>query len=122
MTVQFIETPGGRMAVLPEEDYRLLLDAAQDASDLAAVQAFEQRLSAGEEELLPEAMVRRLVQGENAVRVWRGHRGLSPEAFSQAAGLDEGTVRAAEAGTADVTVETMRRLAQALGVDVEDLV
>lgn len=122
MTVQFIETPGGRMAVLPEEDYRLLLDAAQDASDLAAVQAFEQRLSAGEEELLPEAMVRRLVQGENAVRVWRDHRGLSLEAFSQAAGLDEGTVRAAEAGTADVTVETMRRLAQALGVDVEDLV
>ncbi len=44
------------------------------------LRAFDQakpELSAGEDELIPLAVVERLSNGENALRVWRGHRGLT---------------------------------------------
>ena len=43
------------------------------------------RLAAGEEELLPAAMVDAILDGESRVRVWREHRGLTAAALAKAA-------------------------------------
>ncbi|HLJ71189.1 MAG TPA: hypothetical protein VKU03_07725 [Roseiarcus sp.] len=46
MTVQFIETEAGRLAVLPEAEYRRLADAAEDVVDAAAIDRFREKLAA----------------------------------------------------------------------------
>ena len=57
MSVQFIETADGkRLAVLPEADYRALIEAKEENSDLAAVREFDGRLARGEEELIPRGV------------------------------------------------------------------
>ncbi|MGD9740414.1 MAG: hypothetical protein AB7U48_13540 [Bauldia sp.] len=68
MTKQVIVSPNGeRMVVLAEAEYEALVEAAEDAEDIAAVSRFQSRLAAGEEELVPAAVVDRMLQGENAV-------------------------------------------------------
>jgi DNA-binding XRE family transcriptional regulator len=123
MTKQVIVTPSGeRLVVLPEADYEALVEAAEDAEDLAAVARFEERLAKGEEELVPAAMVDRMLSGENPVRVWREYRGLTATALAEKAGIAQPYLSQIETGKRDGTVETYRRIAEALRVTVDDLI
>lgn len=123
MTKQVIVTPSGeRLVVLPEADYEALVEAAEDAEDLAAVARFEERLAKGEEELVPAAMVDRMLGGENPVRVWREYRGLTATALAEKAGIAQPYLSQIETGKRDGTVETYRRIAEALRVTVDDLI
>lgn len=123
MTEQFITTPEGeRMVVLSERDYRALLQARDDAEDLNAVRLFKNRIKRGEEELLPAAMVDAILNGENRIRVWREHRGLTALALAKAAGIAAAYLSQIETGKRDGTIETYRKLAKALRVSLDDLI
>lgn len=123
MNAQFITSPNGeRLVVLAEADYEALVQSAEDAEDAASVRRFQERLASGEEELLPAAMVDRILDGENPIRVWREHRGLSVKALAEKAGITPAYLSQVETGKRDGTVETLRKLAGALGVTLDDLV
>lgn len=123
MNAQIIVTPTGeRLAILPEADYLALVEAADDASDREAVHRFRAALTSGEEEALPSEMVDRILAGESPVRVWREHRGLTAQALAEAAGLASSYVSQIETGKRDGTVDTLVKLADALGVLVDDLI
>lgn len=116
-------TPGGeRLAILPAEDYERLVEAAQDARDIALHDEFQRRLAAGEEELIPSQIVERLLSDEHPVRVWRDHRGLSVKDLAEAAGISPSYLSQIETGSREGTLETMARIARALRVDLDDLV
>lgn len=117
-----ISSTGERLVVLTEAEYRALVDAAADAADVAVIRRFEERLAAGEEELLPEDMVGRILDGENPIRAWREHRGLTVKALAEAAGIAPAYLSQLETGKRDGTVATVKKLADALGVSVDDLV
>lgn len=117
-----ISSTGERLVVLTEAEYRALVDAAADAADVAVIRRFEERLAAGEEELLPEDMVGRILDGENPIRAWREHRGLTVKALAEAAGIAPAYLSQLETGKRDGTVATVKKLAGALGVSVDDLV
>lgn len=120
MTRQIIETPHGeRLVVLPEADYLALVEAADDA---ALVDRFERRLAAGEEELIPADYVHRMLDGENRVAVWRDHRGISAKELAEKAGITQAYLSQIETGKRDGTVGTMKKIAAALGVGVDDIV
>lgn len=123
MNAQFITSPNGeRLVVLAEADYEALVRSAEDAEDAASVRRFQERLASGEEELLPAAMVDRILDGENPIRVWREHRGLSVKALAEKAGITPAYLSQVETGKRDGTVETLRKLAGALGATLDDLV
>lgn len=123
MTEQFITTPEGeRMVVISERDYRALLESLDDAEDLKAVRVFKARMKRGEEELLPSAMVDAILNGENRIRVWREHRGLSATALAKSAGIAAAYLSQIETGKRDGTIETYRKLADALRVSLDDLI
>jgi transcriptional regulator with XRE-family HTH domain len=56
-----------------------------------------------------------------AVRRTRSAAGLSQEALADRAGLDRAYVSGLERGHRNPTLETLQRLAAALGVNVQDL-
>jgi len=123
MNTQIIITPSGeRLVVLPEAEYRALVEAAEDAADVEAVRAFERRLAAGEEELIPAEMVDRFLKGESPIRVWREHRGLTLKDLAAKAGIARPYLSQMETGKRDGTVNTMRKIADVLGVAIDDLV
>jgi DNA-binding XRE family transcriptional regulator len=112
---------GERLAVLPEADYLALLEAADDAADRDAVRGFRTALARSDEELLPAVLVDRLLDGESPIRVWREHRGLTTHALAERAGLAQAYVSQIETGKRSGSLDTLTRLAAALGVTVDDL-
>jgi DNA-binding XRE family transcriptional regulator len=106
---------------LRRADYDALLEALEDAADLAALREAEAAVQRGESELLPIEMVERLLAGESPVRVWRAHRGMTAHDLAKAAGLAPSYLSEIETGKKPGSVDAIARLARALGVAMEDL-
>lgn len=102
-------------------DFILLRPAELDEllEDAAAAAAFARTR---DQESLPAAMVDRLLTGDNPVKVWREHRGLTLTGLAKMAGIGKGYLSQIENAARAGTVETMQKLATALSVDLDDLV
>ncbi|MFG1300718.1 helix-turn-helix transcriptional regulator [Xanthobacter sp. V3C-3] len=123
MPAQIIVTPKGeRLVVIPEDEFKAILEAAEDAADVEAIRRFREKFAAGEEEFLPATMVGRIIDGENKVRVWREHRGLTGKQLAEAAGTAPATLSQIEKGVRTGSVEMLRKIATALRVDLDDVV
>jgi DNA-binding Xre family transcriptional regulator len=122
MNAQTIVTPSGeRLVMLPEADYRALLAALEEVADAAAAREALAKLASGEEELVPAAVVDRLLAGENRIKVWREHRGLTISELAAAAGLSQPYVSQIESGARKGGRKALGVLAKALGVEAGDL-
>jgi hypothetical protein len=82
-------------AVLPYDECRKLLEAAEVAEDVVVYRAAQ---AMPEEELVPADVVNRILDGESVVTVWREHRGMTQTALAKAAGLSTAYVSQIEAG------------------------
>lgn len=107
---------------IPRAEYRRLCAAEEDLSDIHAALAVQARIDAGTEELVPESVACRLMDGEPPLRVWREYRGLTQAALSRAAGVSRVQIVEIEAGRRTGSVLTLRRLADALRLDLDDVV
>jgi len=117
--MQTITTPNGEvLVILPLTEYERLVDAA----DVAAADRVRADIAAGRDEMVPSAVVDRLLAGENRIRIWREHRGLSARELARRAGISAAYVSELESGRKNGRVEPLQRLAVALGVDLDDLV
>ena len=94
----------------------------EDLTDVRAALVVQDGIDAGTEEFVPETVVDRLVDGEPPLRVWREHRGLSQSALARAADASRVQIVDIEAGRRTGSVHTLRRLADALGIGLDDLV
>lgn len=91
----------------------------EDARDAAAIEAFHKRLVAGEEETLPAVVVDRILAGENPVRVLRAYRGLTLQQLADACQVSNAHVSQIERGKRSMSSAVLKKMAQALRVDVE---
>ena len=120
--VSIFTTPSGdRMAVLPLEDYEELLETADDSSDVRKYDAAKRRFASGEDEAVPAAFAKRLIAGENPVRVWREFRGLAAKELAAKSGIKGPYLSQIETGKREGTLGVMARIAEALGVTLDDL-
>lgn len=120
--VTFKSPSGDEMVVIPAEEYRELLEAAEMIEDIAIIDEFKRKLAAGEEELIPSEYVDRILDGENRVAVWREYRGLTAKSLAEAAGITQSYLSQIETGKRDGTVDTMKKIAEALKLSIDDLV
>jgi ribosome-binding protein aMBF1 (putative translation factor) len=111
---------------LSRADYRTLVDAADEAGDVAAVRAHrthEERVGweAARRDYLSADEARRLLAGQTAVRVWREKRKMQQQALAAAAGIAPSYLAEIESGRKSGTLRVLRALATALDVSVETL-
>ena len=90
-------------------------------TDLQTYDRTRAALAAGQEELIPAPFANRLLDGENPLRVWRDLRGLTQAALAEKAGVHRVTVAEIETGRKKGSIATLRALAVALDVSVDDL-
>ncbi len=107
---------------IPKAEYQRLRAVEEDSVDIRAALAVQARIDAGTEELVPETVVNRLIDGESPLRVWREYRGLSQAALARAADTSRVQIVEIEAARRTGSVHTLRRLADALDVGLDDLV
>lgn len=108
-------------AVVPIDDYRKLLADAEMLVDLIAYDAAKKALAEGNEELIPAAVVDRLLDGDNPVRVWREFRGLTSAQLATACGVSSAAISQLETGKRQPSVALLKKLATALRVELEQL-
>lgn len=122
MNVQTIDRDGKpEYVVLPWADYQALLEAAEDAIDGALLDAFRKKLASGEDETVPAAVLDALLAGIHPVKVWREYRGLTQDTLAAQAGISKAYLCQIETGKRGGAIKTLRALATALGVTVDDL-
>ena len=107
---------------IPKAEYQRLCAVEEDLADVRAALAVQEGIDAGTEEFVPETVVDRLIDGEPPLRVWREHRGFSQSALARAAETSRVQIVDIEAGRRTGSVHTLRRLADALGIGLDDLV
>ena len=106
---------------LSRSDWEALLDALEDAEDLAAVNArrAEEALRGKDEvrrNYLTADEAERLWSGDNPVTVWREKRGLTPDALASAAGMSVSILHAIETREARRSVDALADLARVLQI------
>jgi DNA-binding XRE family transcriptional regulator len=109
------------MVTIPREEYDRLRAAAQELDDLQAFDHVRAALASGTEELIPESFANRLLNGDSPLRVYRDLRGLTQAALADRAGVHRVTVAEIETGRKRGSVATLRALAGALEVALDDL-
>jgi DNA-binding XRE family transcriptional regulator len=117
-----ITTPSGdQMVVLPLAEYERLIEAVEDAADVRGYDAAKRRLAEGRDESIPAEFVDRILNGENKIRVWREYRGLTIKALAETSGLAAAYLSQIETGKREGTIETFKKIAAALRVDIDDI-
>jgi DNA-binding XRE family transcriptional regulator len=121
-TVQYIETAAGeRLAVIPEAHYRRLVEALEEHVDVEAAREILARIKDGTEEVIPAEFVNRLLDGENTVKVWREFREMTVDELAEKAGIGVSDLSAIETGERDGSFGSIKKIAAALRVSVDDL-
>ena len=109
------------MVTIPRAEYDRLRAAADDLADLQSHDRAIAALAAGTQELIPAAYASRLLDGESPLRVYRDLRGLTQATLAERAGVNRVTVAEIETGRKQGSIATLRSLAGALSVTLDDL-
>ncbi|WP_416915742.1 MAG: helix-turn-helix transcriptional regulator [Roseicyclus sp.] len=109
------------MVTIQREGSDRLRAAADDLADLQSHDRAIDALAAGAEELIPAVYENRLLDGESPLRVYRDLRGLTQATLAERAGVNRVTVAEIGTGRKQGSVATLRALAGALDVTLDDL-
>ena len=107
---------------IPKAEYERLLALQEDFADIQAALAVEARIATGDDELIPANVVDRLLDGEQPLRVWREFRNLTQADLARSSGVNRVQIVDIEAGRNNGSVHTLRKLATALDLSVDDLI
>ena len=111
---------------LTRAEYEALIERLEDAEGNAFLDGVAARERAiGKEkaraDYLPAELVRRLIDGEHPVRIWRAHRGLTREALAAAARIAPSYLTEIETRRKPGSFTALAKLAAALHVSLDDL-
>jgi DNA-binding XRE family transcriptional regulator len=123
----FAKTPGGEeIVILARSEYERLQArwraAAEDMSDALAARQLLDAVATGREETLTDAELDELLSVPSPVGFWRKRRGLTQAELARASGVTQGRISQMERNVGGASVETLKKVAQALRVDLDDLV
>lgn len=118
MTLKYIQKEGKKYALLPEKEFKQLLDRLEELEDLQSIK--EARSS--NEEHFPSDVVFRILDGEQPIKVFREYRQMTQEELATKAKISRNYVSMLEAGKRQGTKKMLTALAKALDVSLEDII
>lgn len=121
--IQLIERNGKpEWAVLPYEEYLLLVEQAEMLEDIRDYDAAKAGIERGEEELIPSEVVFAILDGGNPIKVWREFRELSQQQLAEMVGISKPYLSQIETGKRHGTTEVITAIAKALNISMDELV
>ena len=107
---------------IAKSEYLRLKAIEEDARDMRVAAEALDRIETGAEELVPSAVVDRLLGGDAPLAVWREHRNLTQTELARRSSVNRVQIIDIEAGRKTGSVATLGKLATALEIDLDDLV
>ena len=120
IAVKWIHDEKGKpeSVILSKKSYEKLLGYKEDLEDIRALKDYE----ASVEEGFPSEVLERLVDGKNPIKVFREYRGLTQLKLSELVGVKQSYIAQLESGKKKGGVRVLKKIATALGLDLDDLV
>lgn len=116
---QIIERDGKpEYAVIPVAQWRRVEAMIEEREDIRALDA---ALAKPARRMIPFEVTSAILDGVSPIRAWREHRSLGVDALADSAGVNASRLMELEAGTRRATPADLRKLARALGAQVDDL-
>ena len=106
------------MVTITREEYEALL---ADRESLQDIEAYDRAKAEGGESI-PADIVNRILDGESPVSAFRHWRGMTQVELASASGIGRVPVAEIETGRKAGSIQTLKALATALGVAVDDLI
>lgn len=123
MNVQIIKQDDKpEWAVIPYETYLQLVEKAEMLQDVQDYDSVKAALERGDEELIPSEVVYAILDGENAIKVWREYRGLSQQETAQKARISVPYLSQLETNKRKGSLDVLTAIAKALRVSLENIV
>jgi len=115
-------TPGGEeIVILSRKEYDRLTAKAEDTADIRKGKSIMRRVRAGDEDTLSSDEVKALIAAKTPLALWRKKRGLTQATLAEETGIAQGFLSEIEAGKKTGDVKTLRKVAAALRVTLDDL-
>jgi DNA-binding XRE family transcriptional regulator len=105
------------MVTIPQAEYERLVADSEMLADLAAYDAAKAEAGEG----MPLTVFSRIISGENPVKVIREWRGLTQAELARRADLHRVQLHDIESGKSRGSVETLKAIAVALDVPLDDV-
>lgn len=121
MQIERITRKGKEFAAVPMERFQKLIDDAEMLADVRAYDKAKRRLKRGEDELIPFEIVERRVAGQNPLKIWREYRRLTQEGLAKASKVSRPMIAAIETSHKKGGIDTLKKLAAALNVELDNL-
>jgi DNA-binding XRE family transcriptional regulator len=119
MRAQLLKKNGKpEFAVLPITEYRDLIKRIEDLEDARVIR--EYRANPGES--FPAAVVNQIIDGFPPLKVFREYRGMTLEALGTICGVSAAALSQIENGKREPSVGLLKKLSEALLVDVDILI
>jgi DNA-binding XRE family transcriptional regulator len=109
-------------AVVPYEIYLQLIEKAEMLHELQDYDSAKAALERGDDELVPGKVIYAILDGENAIKVWREYRGLSQQETAEKAGISVPYLSQLESSKRKGSLDVLTAIAKVLQVSLENLV
>jgi len=116
-----VDDNGSERAVIPYATYQRLTEAAEMLQDIRDYDDAKKAVEKGEE-LVPSKVTFAILDGENPIRVWREHRGLTQQQLADAANISTPYLSQIESGKRKGSTGVLRAIAKALDLSLDDIV
>ena len=122
MNIETIIHDGKKMAILPVSQLQRLIKDSEMLSDVRLYDAAKTDLKLKHDEIIPFELIERRVSGENAVKIWREYREITQEKLAKISGVSRAMIAAIESQHKKGSAVTLKKLAMALDISLEQLV
>lgn len=123
MSVQIIKNGDQpEWAVVPYQVYLQLVEKAEMLQDVQDYDIAKADLERGVEELIPSEVVYAILDGENAIKVWREYRGLTQQETAERVGISVPYLSQLETNKRKGSLEVLSAIARIFQVSLENII
>jgi DNA-binding XRE family transcriptional regulator len=122
MPVMTKSPKGDEIVILSRDEYDRLIAASEDAADARTARRVLDDNSRGAEIVLTEREADEFLKAKTPLAFWRKKRSLTQADLAKATGVAQGFLSEIESGQKPGTPATLKKIAEALNIKVDDLI
>ena len=113
---------GDEIVILSRDEYDRLIAADEDMKDAKTARRIIEQIASGEETVLTEAELDEFLKAKTPLAFWRKKRRMTQADLAKAADIAQGFISEIESGQKPGTPATLKKIAQALNIKIDDLI
>ena len=113
---------GDEIVILSRDEYDRLIAADEDRKDAKTARRIIEQIASGEETVLSEPELDEFLKAKTPLSFWRKKRRMTQADLAKAADIAQGFISEIESGQKPGTPATLKKIAQALNIKIDDLI